>query len=238
MRTPLRLWLGTSFLGLSLLAGCNHHRQQCDCACNANGYGGYGPGLGASDRLCAAAPRPQPVQAATSFPMSLPVYSPPPKPDVLQAGHADAKPDQTVVPAAVPAQSGPWANADAAKDKDKGVQQAGYIAPLTGGKEDPVRRRSYTDITAHPCFGHASDYSWISGELSYLHVRNVWRVRYASCDEDDPYGGSLTLTETGPMDAFKDGQMVRVEGTIVTSDTANKAAGAIYRVRSIQPIGQ
>jgi hypothetical protein len=110
------------------------------------------------------------------------------------------------------------------------AQPAAYAIPVTGAKEDFARRRSYADITAKPCFSHSPDYSWVQGELQYLHTRNAWRVRYASVDEEDNFGGGMTLIETGPMDHYKDGQLVRIEGRPDHPD----AKDASFCVRSIQ----
>src|SRR5262249_48796028 len=49
--------------------------------------------------------------------------------------------------------------------------------------EAPARRKSFVDLTAAPCFGHAPDYSWVSGQVEYSRVRKEWRLRYASADE-------------------------------------------------------
>jgi hypothetical protein len=110
------------------------------------------------------------------------------------------------------------------------AQPAAYAIPVTGAKEDFARRRSYADITAKPCFSHSPDYSWVQGELQYLHTRNAWRIRYASVDEEDNFGGGMTLVETGPMDHYKDGQLVRIEGRPDHPD----AKDASFCVRSIQ----
>jgi hypothetical protein len=107
---------------------------------------------------------------------------------------------------------------------------------LRGKVDDSVHRRSFVDTTARPGFSHAPDYSWITGELDFVHVRNAWRVRYASVDEEDRYGGSVTLTEQGPMGSFKAGQMVRVKGDML--DPESREPSPAYRVYSISPLEQ
>ena len=64
-------------------------------------------------------------------------------------------------------------------------------------------------------FGHAPDYSWLIGELRYLAVRDVWRLRFAAADEDGNPGSSVTLVDPGPMRQFKSGETVRVLGSLV-----------------------
>jgi hypothetical protein len=110
------------------------------------------------------------------------------------------------------------------------------LAPAGHVKDDLSKRRSYRDITAHPCFSHAEDYTWLCGQLDYVTVCQAWRLRYASVEDDDRYGGAVTLIETGPMDGFKSGQLVRVEGQLLNPD--NRDPKTLYRVRSIQPLQQ
>ena len=104
------------------------------------------------------------------------------------------------------------------------------------GEDDPAKRRSFADITAKPCYVHDAEYRWLSGELQFVHVRNAWRLRYASVDEEDRYGGSVTLTEMGSMDSFSNGQFVRVEGCMVNPES--KEPCPAFRVTSIQPLAQ
>lgn len=81
---------------------------------------------------------------------------------------------------------------------------------------------------------HAEDYSWLIGELRYVHCRRAWHLRYATLDEEDRYGGSVTLIETGPMTKYQDGQRVRVQGTLVHPDCRD--ASPAYRVTAIETL--
>ena len=105
---------------------------------------------------------------------------------------------------------------------------------ITLKHEEKVPRRSFADITVKPGFAHAPDYSWVAGELQFLHARKVWRVRYASVQEEDRYGGGMTLVEAGPMTEFQDGQMVRVEGEV--ADVTSRESE--YRVHHIEPLAK
>ena len=119
------------------------------------------------------------------------------------------------------------------QEKDKNVEPAPAAITLTSAKEAVPARRIYADITASARFDHAPDYTWLVGELQYLHVRNAWRVRYASVDEEDRYGGSVTLVETGPMDKFqKSGQLVRVQGRLLNADS--REPSPVFRVSAIR----
>lgn len=121
--------------------------------------------------------------------------------------------------------------AQAPKAEEKTIAPASYT--VTGGDKDKVPRRSFADITADPCYGHADNYAWLSGELQYSHGRGTWRLRYASVDEEDKYGGSVTLTEMGPV-KYSNGDKIKVEGEF--KDVDSREPSPAYRVRSIAPV--
>jgi hypothetical protein len=81
-------------------------------------------------------------------------------------------------------------------------------------------------------FGHAPDYSWVTGELEHIRARNVWRLRYAPADQEDRFGGTVLLVGDGLPAERKNGQIVRVEGQLVNPETTE--ARPPYWVRSFQ----
>jgi hypothetical protein len=107
--------------------------------------------------------------------------------------------------------------------------------PLAEGSEhsEKIRRRSFGDITANPCFGHAPDYTWLSGELQQSRADKDWHLRYATVDEDDPYGGSVIL-KGAPLTDHKSGQMVRVTGHLTDPDT--HVPNSIYLFNTIEAL--
>jgi hypothetical protein len=165
------------------------------------------------------APRPAIVlmpPAPVSVPVvTAPVAAPEPTPPAPQVVESNLG---TLPPAAPP------------PVEEKKISPASYT--LTGAHEEPIKRRTFNDITANPAYGHAPDYGWLIGELQFLHVRNAWRLRYASVDEEDRYGGSVTLTEIGSMNGYADGQLIRVEGHM--ADPESREPSPAYRVRSMQ----
>ncbi len=102
------------------------------------------------------------------------------------------------------------------------------------GEDEAAKRRSFADITAKPCYDHDPDYRWLQGELQFVHARNAWRLRYASVDEEDRYGGSVTLSEVGSMSSYSNGQFVRVEGCMENPES--KEPSPAYRVTSINAL--
>jgi hypothetical protein len=95
-------------------------------------------------------------------------------------------------------------------------------------------RKSYSDITAHSSFGHGPDYSWVSGEIQKW--RKDWCLRYASVDEDDPHGGSVTLVGEDLLAQVKDGEHYKVKGRLVPAES--KLGTAAFHIESLEPIGQ
>jgi hypothetical protein len=149
---------------------------------------------------------------------------------------AQAKPDvptltpvPAVAPKALPSAAGPKAPARPLQLPDPPHQGR----PLFPSGETGPARRSYTDVTAAPCFGHGKDYGWLCGRVEYSRLSKAWRLRYASVDEPDRFGGSVTLAPDPRLNALKDGECVRVTGRL-----ADGAAGLSppYEVKTLTPV--
>jgi hypothetical protein len=87
-------------------------------------------------------------------------------------------------------------------------------APVKTTEPAPMPER-----TPQPGFGHASDYSWVMGELEHIQARNVWRVRYAPPEEEDRHGGTVVLMGDALPRDCRAGQIVRVEGQLGNPDS-------------------
>src|SRR5262249_16262946 len=86
---------------------------------------------------------------------------------------------------------------------------------------------------------HAGDYSWLEGTLEFMHGgSNLWKVRYASLSEDDPFGGSVILDSDIRLERFHEGDIVHVEGELVRTRSSVYVSGPLYRVHSIRLIDQ
>ncbi len=206
--------LGACLLGSTLLAGCKEPQTQAQ-----------------------APARPAPPLARTQLmppagAMSVAV-TPSRPPEALPAGAMSVAVTPSRPPEALP----PLNSGADAQSSDVVLAQATETtvakAPLHRG-EDPPQRRSFADITAHPSFAHAPDYSWLSGEVVYSRIGKGWRLRYASVDEEDPYGGSVTLSEDPLLHGLKDGQYIRVQGRL--SNPTAKCTAPAYQIDSLQPI--
>jgi hypothetical protein len=99
--------------------------------------------------------------------------------------------------------------------------------------EPTTTRRSYVDLSAAPCFSHAPDYSWLVGQVEHSRAAREWRLRYASVDEADRFGGRVVLIENQHVGYLADGQYVQVRGHLVNTDRSEDAR---YRIESFEVI--
>jgi len=121
----------------------------------------------------------------------------------------------------------------AAAAKDASILQTALDSSKPSLVPEPgAVRKAFVDITAQPGFSHAEDYSWLSGQLQ--RSRKGWRLRYASVDEVDIYGGSVTLKDESRLAAMNDGDLVRVHGRLLNPE--DRAIAPPYEVMSIQAI--
>jgi hypothetical protein len=166
----------------------------------------------------AEAPAPSPSGPALDCPPAL--ECPPP-------------PDCPVTPSSVP-ETPPEETGPVAPPRQPELSQSAHGDLFNAIREELARLRCAVEPGAEPEQGHAPDYSWLVGELHYLEVRQVWRLRYAPVEEEDRYGGSVTLTENGPMSDYRSGQRVRVQGQLVDPDSRDPSPA--YCVRSMEPL--
>jgi hypothetical protein len=86
-------------------------------------------------------------------------------------------------------------------------------------------------VPVHPLSTHAPDYSWLVGELRYVPERNVWTVRFTSEGEKID---TVTLIAPGPLTGMTSGRLVRVEGQMAASGSAEPNPG--YQARSVSVV--
>lgn len=105
--------------------------------------------------------------------------------------------------------------------------------PVRSGVASPTEADLGLGVTG---YHHNPEYTILVGELIQNRRQNTWRLRFAGLDEEDRYGGSVTLHNLGrEMASFKHGQHVRVEGAVI--DPESKEVSPAFRVREILPTG-
>jgi hypothetical protein len=86
----------------------------------------------------------------------------------------------------------------------------------------------------------AEDYTWVTGQLYYIHADGgLWVVRYAPVDSEDRYGGSVVLTAAINMRDYREGDLITVRGEVLNEGRASKfLGGPLYRVNSLEMIAR
>jgi hypothetical protein len=83
----------------------------------------------------------------------------------------------------------------------------------------------------------AADYSWVTGQLFFVHAGGgSWVLRYAAAGHEDPHGGRVVLAQDRRMDSYRDGDLVTVHGEVLDPKGPVFAGGPVYRALSIQLI--
>jgi hypothetical protein len=111
--------------------------------------------------------------------------------------------------------------------------------PVVAEVEEPTAERpapampkkllsNTADISA---FGHAADYCWISGKAQKW--RQDWRLRYAPVDQEDRYGGCVTLIGEEHFDKLTDGGHVKIRGRLEVNDGKT---GAVFYIDAVEPM--
>ncbi len=103
---------------------------------------------------------------------------------------------------------------------------------LAGQKPSPPIETARLEQMVIPAWGHSPDYAWIEGELLHSLVRDTWRVRYSLADDDDRYGGSVTLLDLPAAKGLHSGQFVHIDGRLVPSSSCDPSPS--YRVHSLR----
>ena len=139
-----------------------------------------------------------------ALPSTLPVVASEPMP-APAAESTVASTAPTPLPAATfaPATDVIPAGAPAAKDQAPGTQA---VVRQVDGK-----------------YGHSADYTWLQGELD-RHYRGHLELRYRPLSEDDPYGGKVRLEDDPRLAEFRPGDVIAVEGELLTDPDGPAAA--------------
>ncbi len=110
---------------------------------------------------------------------------------------------------------------DAPYPLDVPIKGLGNSASLK--KDAPLPAQSSTK-------GHASNYSWLIGEVQYSHISKQWRIRYLGVDQTDDVGGSVALQGADQwLDEINKGGLFRITGQMHKLEK-----GYVYEVISVK----
>jgi hypothetical protein len=96
----------------------------------------------------------------------------------------------------------------------------------------PAEGAPYRDISSAACFDHADDYAWLAGQVECSRLGHGRRLRYASIDNVDKYGGSVTLQGDSSLERLKDGNFVKVRGHVI--DPGDSSTAPAYHVEAYE----
>lgn len=114
------------------------------------------------------------------------------------------------------------------------VQQAVMTQPAM---PQTVVTRKAANVVMPASYFHNEDYTSLVGQLHYNPRNDTWRLRYATVDVSDVFGGSVTLIDVGGMmKGLRSGQMVAVEGEV--TDVDSTSVSPAYKIRRIWPVQQ
>jgi hypothetical protein len=107
------------------------------------------------------------------------------------------------------------------------------LPPVSQNKETPnpfeLDRRYEARVD------RAADYSWLTGQLFFVHTDGgLWILRYAPLAREDANGGGVILARDLQLDSYRDGDLVKVQGSIIADRGSTHLGAPLYRATSIQ----
>lgn len=105
--------------------------------------------------------------------------------------------------------------------------------PTTSGEQVPITPRAQQPIEKQPQFSFHDEYRWVQGIVTMDPQTKVWSVIYSNRpDENDKFGGVLTLEDHPQVARLKEGTLVRLSGQVdyARLDPFNKPLYSITEV--------
>src|SRR5262249_14324980 len=97
-------------------------------------------------------------------------------------------------------------------------QQEVVIAPESVGAKE--RTIAINSVDVH--YGQADNYKTITGQVETY--RKTLRLRFTSIDQEDPFGGVVVLDGGAELAQLRDGQHIRVVGTMIPAESRTASA--------------
>jgi hypothetical protein len=190
------------------------------CGCGAHGtpVPAYGYGTPGYPTIIGGAPAPGTLPPGTITGTPLPTGNPNPE------GVKEAPKDPQKLP-------GGNEKKEEKKEEKKDITPAGGLRIESEGR-NPFDSHHLQQARS----GCAADYSWVTGQLSFVHADGgTWVLRYAPLDQEDRHGGSVVLGRGDRrLDSYRDGDIVTVKGEILTEKYSQRLTGPLYRINAIQ----
>jgi hypothetical protein len=117
------------------------------------------------------------------------------------------------------------------------LPQAPDVAPVSGNSDKEAKNPFELDRRYEKRVDRAADFSWLTGQLFYVHADGgLWVLRYAPLSTEDANGGGVVLARDVSMDNYREGDLVTIHGEILRPRGSIFLGAPLYRVRSIKLI--
>ena len=106
------------------------------------------------------------------------------------------------------------------------------IAPVAARPVAPAATPPVTQAVVRQVegkYGHAADHSWLQGELD-RHYRGHLELRFRPASEEDSLGGKVRLVDDPRLAEFRPGDVIAVEGELLTDPDGGTRSGAVPAV--------
>jgi hypothetical protein len=118
-------------------------------------------------------------------------------------------------------------------DKEASVPGTIEITPVSGESKSPFELSPRYESRA----GHAPDYSWLTGQLFYVHADGgLWVLRYAPLSTEDANGGGVVLARDLRMDSYRNGDLVTVHGQLLGKKASMYLGAPEFQGKTIELI--
>jgi hypothetical protein len=124
-----------------------------------------------------------------------------------------------------------------AKELPKGTTAAPTLdlTPTASKQLEETKNPFELDRRYEARVDRAADFSWLTGQLFYVHADGgLWVLRYAPIWKEEANGGSVVLAREVPMDSYREGDLVQVRGDILQPKASSSLGGPLYHVQSIE----
>lgn len=115
-------------------------------------------------------------------------------------------------------------------------------APVTptGAKVETEAKNPFdSDRRREPSVGHTANYGKLTGQLSFVHADGgLWVLRYAPLSQEDANGGSVILARDRSMSNYKEGDLVTVEGRVISEKGSPRLGGPLYQIQTIRLVNR
>jgi len=174
----------------------------------------------------------------TNIVPSNPTIITPSSPTVITPTYPTAIPNghPTIISPATPT-TGEQIKKMPSNDKNKGavITPGSPVLTPTGAKIETEATHPFDlDRRYELRVAHAADYSKLTGQLSFVHTDGgLWVLRYAPLAEEDRYGGSVVLARDRMMNSYREGDLVTIEGRVISQKSSARLGGPLYQVQTI-----